>query len=81
VITVYHGFIDFTRSLRFRLTIWNTLVVLVTCVIALIAVREGLRFYLLVETDAVLDDEVKEILLTVEKFYPDQEQVIAALRR
>lgn len=81
MITVYHGFIDFTRSLRFRLTIWNTLVVLVTCVIALIAVREGLRFYLLVETDAVLDDEVKEILLTVEKFYPDQEQVIAALRR
>ena len=77
----WHRFIDFTRSLRFRLTVWNTLVVLVTVIVALIAVREGLRYYLLVETDAVLDDEVKEILLTVEKFYPEREQVIAALKR
>ncbi len=77
----WHRFVDFTRSLRFRLTVWNTLVVLVTVVVALIAVREGLRYYLLVETDAVLDDEVKEILLTVDKFYPEREQVIAVLKR
>ena len=78
---VWQRIADFTRSLRFRLTVWNTLVVLITVVIALIAVREGLRKYLLIETDAVLDDEAKEILLTVEKFYPEHEQVIAALKR
>lgn len=81
MITSWHRFIDFTRSLRFRLTVWNTLVVFVTVVVALIAVREGLRYYLLIETDAVLDDEVKEILLTVDKFYPEREQVIAVLKR
>ena len=79
--TTWHRFIDFTRSLRFRLTVWNTLVVFVTVLVALVAVREGLRYYLWIETDAVLDDEVKEILLTVEKFYPEQEQVIAVLKR
>lgn len=78
--TTWHRFLDFTRSLRFRLTVWNTLVVLVTVVVALVAVREGLRYYLLIETDAVLDDEVKEILLAIEKFYPNQEPVKALLR-
>jgi len=77
----WHRFVDFTRSLRFRLTVWNTLVVLVTVVVALVAVREGLRYYLLVETDAVLDDEVKEIVLMLENFYPDRDQFIQALER
>jgi two-component system, OmpR family, heavy metal sensor histidine kinase CusS len=62
-------YVDFTRSLRFRLTVWNTFVVLITVVIALVAVREGLRYYMLIETDAVLDDEAKEIILTFEKLY------------
>ena len=78
---IWSRFVDFSRSLRFRLTLWNTLVVLVTVIVALLAVREGLRYYLLIETDAVLDDEVKEIVLMVEKFYPEREQVIAALKR
>ena len=79
--TNWPRFVDFTRSLRFRLTVWNTLVVFVTVVVALVAVREGLRYYLLVETDAVLDDEVKEIVLMLEKFYPDRDQFIQALER
>jgi len=79
--TILPRFVDFTRSLRFRLTVWNTLVVLVTVVVALVAVREGLRYYLLVETDAVLDDEVKEIVLMLENFYPDRDQFIQALER
>ncbi|WP_397571682.1 sensor histidine kinase [Schlesneria sp. T3-172] len=79
LIALWHRFRDFSRSLRFRLTMWNTFVVFVTVFIALFAVREGLRYYLLLETDAVLDDEVKEILLTVEKFYPEREQVLAML--
>ncbi|WP_010584144.1 sensor histidine kinase [Schlesneria paludicola] len=77
----WRRFVDFSRSLRFRLTVWNTLVVLLTVIIALIVVREGLRHYLLIEIDTVLDDEVQEILLTVEKLYPDRDQVEAFLRR
>ena len=79
--TILPRFVDFARSLRFRLTVWNTLVVLVTVIVALVAVREGLRYYLLVETDAVLDDEVKEIVLMLKKFYPDRDQFIQALER
>ncbi len=79
--TNWPRFVDFTRSLRFRLTVWNTLVVFITVVVALVAVREGLRYYLLVETDAVLDDEVKEIVLMLRKFYPDRDQFIQALER
>ena len=77
----WQQFIDFSRSLRFRLTVWNTFVVFITVVIALISVREGLRQGLLFETDAVLDDEVKEILLTVEKLYPKRGEVEAFLMR
>jgi two-component system, OmpR family, heavy metal sensor histidine kinase CusS len=79
--TFWLRFVDFTQSLRFRLTVWNTLVVLLTVVVALVAVREGLRYYLLVETDAVLDDEVKEIVLMLKNFYPDRDQFIQALER
>ena len=39
------NFVDFTRSLRFRLTVWNTLVVLLTVIVALFAVRKGLEHW------------------------------------
>ncbi len=81
VTSYWHRFVDFSRSLRFRLTIWNTFVVLITVIIAGIAVQKGLHYGLLIETDAVLDDEVKEIILIFEKFYPEREQIIAALKR
>ena len=77
----WQKFVDFTRTLRFRLTVWNTLVVFLTVLIALVAVRQGLSDYLLIETDAVLDDEVKEIILSFQKFYPDREQIINLLER
>lgn len=69
------------RSLRSRLTIWNTLVVLIAVIAALIGVREGLRFYLVQELDNVLDDEVAELVLVVQEFYPDEETIIDAMRR
>jgi len=69
------------RSLRSRLTVWNTLVVLIAVVTALIGVREGLRFYLIQELDAVLDDEVGELLLVIQAFYPDEEKIIESMRR
>jgi len=70
------------RTLRVRLTVWNTVVVLLTVLIALFAVREGLRFYLLLETDEVLEAEARELLLAVEEFYKvDQAQIIAEMKR
>lgn len=60
---------------------WNTAVVLLTVLIALFAVREGLRFYLLRETDEVLDAEAKELLLAVDAYHNDRSQVIAEMMR
>ena len=68
-------------TLRVRLTVWNTVVVLLTVLIALFAVREGLRFYLLLETDEVLEAEARELLLAVEEYYPDQSLIIAEMKR
>lgn len=71
----------FWHSLRTRLTLWNTLVVLITVIVALFGVREGLRFYLVQELDDVLDDEVRELVLTINEFYPDEERIVDAMRR
>ncbi len=60
---------------------WNTAVVLLTVLIALFAVREGLRFYLLRETDEILDAEAKELLLAVDAYHNDRPQVIAEMMR
>lgn len=69
------------RTLRVRLMLWNTLVVLIGVIGALLFVREGLRFYLLAESDVVLNDEAKEILLAIERWYPDHPQVIAEMEQ
>lgn len=69
------------RSLKFRLTLWNTVVVLIVVIMVLLAAREGLRYYLILETDSTLDAEVRELLLAVEAFYPDQNQIIAEMER
>ena len=63
------------RSLRFRLTAWNTAVVLFTVGAALVGVREGLRHTLLRETDQQLADEAKEISDAVGESYPRREPV------
>jgi two-component system, OmpR family, heavy metal sensor histidine kinase CusS len=80
-VTTAKRLFSFFRSLRFRLTVWNTLIVLIAVVIALVGVREGLRFYLLLETDTTLDAEVRELLLAVEAFHPDRDQIVAEMER
>jgi len=78
----FRQFANTMRSLRARLTIWNTMVVLLTVLVALFAVREGLRYYLLAETDEVLEAEARELLLAVEEFYHrDRSQIIAEMKR
>src|SRR5271170_7858342 len=58
------------RSLRLRLTAWNTTVVLLVVVIAMIGVRERFRITLIDEVDSSLIDDTLEVVLAVEQFYP-----------
>jgi heavy metal sensor kinase len=71
----------FLRTLRVRLTIWNTAVVLMAVLVALLAVREGLRFALLSETDIVLNDEVRELLLAIERWHPNEQLIREEMER
>jgi heavy metal sensor kinase len=52
---------SFTRSLRFRLMIWNAAVVLVTASIMLVALREGVRITLIHELDQLMQEDLHEI--------------------
>jgi heavy metal sensor kinase len=54
-----------TKTLRFRLMVWNAAVVLLTSFGILIGVREGLRISLLNEMDNVLKQDIIEIELAV----------------
>ncbi|MFV2065574.1 MAG: sensor histidine kinase [Pirellulales bacterium] len=54
-----------TRTLRFRLTVWNALVVLLTGVLALVGVREGVRRTLVKEFDQQLREDMREIRLAL----------------
>ena len=49
------------RSLRFRLMIWNAIVVIVTACVTLIALREGVRITLVRELDQMLQEDLREI--------------------
>ncbi|HEY4313566.1 MAG TPA: ATP-binding protein [Pirellulales bacterium] len=60
---------DVFRSLRFRLTLWNTAVVLLTVVCTLMGVREALRFALRHEIDQLLREDALEVELAVEQMY------------
>lgn len=50
-----------TRSLRFRLMVWNAAVVMVTACVTLIALREGVRITLIHELDQLLREDLREI--------------------
>ncbi len=78
--TLLRSFV-FLRSLKVRLAAWNTLVVLIVVVIALVSVREALRFYLIVETDTTLDHEVRELLLAIKALHPHRDQIVAEMER
>src|SRR5579884_307394 len=63
------------RTLRFQLTFWNTIAILVLVSAALWGVREGLRWILLTELDKLLAEDVEEVRLTIERYYPHAEQL------
>ncbi len=63
------------RSLRFRLSAWNTAAVLLIVIVTLFGLRESLRYTLLAESDQLLKDDAYEVVLAVERFYPDQNEI------
>lgn len=69
------------RSLRFRLTAWNTAVVLLTVGGALLGVREGLRHTLLGDLDEQLREDAEELAQAVVQSYPDKEPVFQQIDR
>jgi len=68
-------------TLRVRLTIWNTLVVLLITLMALLAVKVGARAALYREADAVLRGEVNEVAIALKDLYPNTDAVVDELRR
>ena len=68
-------------SLRVRLTLLNSAVVLLTMACLLLAVRFGLLTALYHETDDTLRGEVREIALALNELHPDIDQLVAELRR
>jgi heavy metal sensor kinase len=52
---------SFFRTLRMRLTLWSTAVLLALVVLALWGVREGLRWTMLRELDQILSEDLAEI--------------------
>lgn len=71
----------FALPLRTKLTLWNTLVMLLLSVTALIGVREGLRWMLHKELAVALDDEVVEIGLSAEQPFESAAQVFEEMQR
>ncbi|MFO0898726.1 MAG: HAMP domain-containing sensor histidine kinase [Pirellulales bacterium] len=69
------------RSLRFRLTAWNTAIVFLAVVVALVGVREGLRFSLRQEIDQLLKEEIQVVALTVTEAKADFKLVREELDR
>jgi len=69
------------RSLRFRLTAWNTAVVLLTVGAALVGIREGLRHTLLHEVDQLLEEDAEEIAQSIVASYPNLEPVFNSVDR
>lgn len=69
------------RSLRFRLTAWNTAVVLLTVGAAFVFVRLGVRRSLLDETDALLQEDAREVGLAIEEFYPMMQSIYHEMDR
>lgn len=68
-------------TLRVRLTLLNTAVVLLATIAALVAVRLAARSILYREADSVLRGDVREISMALEDLHPNRQAVIEELRR
>src|SRR5690349_19060528 len=66
------------RTLRFRLMLWNAVVVGLTTVAVLIGLRAGVRYALLREVDALLKEDLQEIALAIPEVYSPESEVLHA---
>ncbi len=69
------------RSLRFRLSAWNTAAVLLIVVVTLVGVHEALRFTLHSENDHLMLDDAYEVALAAETFYPNNVEIYREMDR
>lgn len=67
--------------LRFKLTLWNTLVMLLASVVTLVALREGLRWMLLKELQVALEDEAFELAMLAGQPYASSQELFEELAR
>jgi hypothetical protein len=63
----YERLRTFCQTLRFRLTLWNTAVVLVLLLMSLAAIREGLRLTLSQMVDEFIKEELYSAVLDVKR--------------
>lgn len=68
-------------SLRGRLTLWNTALVLLMTVSSLLAARLVARATLYDDADAELRAGAEEVVLALQDLYPDVEAVVAQVKR
>ncbi|HEY7311668.1 MAG TPA: ATP-binding protein [Gemmataceae bacterium] len=68
-----------SRTLRFQLTFWNTIAILVLVAATLWGVREGLRWTLLNEMDKALAEDIKEVQFILKDSYGDLKEIIKEL--
>ncbi len=68
-------------SVRFRLTVWNSIVVLGAALAALLALREAMRYTLEQEIDDLLREETIELVLAVQELHPDQNAIFDEFAR
>lgn len=60
------------RTLRFQLAAWNALVVLLTALVLMGGLRQGVRWTLIHELDQILIEDVREVELALQQLSADQ---------
>lgn len=71
----------FAQSLRFRLMLWIGFVSLVTALVTLWGMREGVRLTLIDEVDRVLEDDLEEVKLLLKERQISKQSLIEFLDR
>jgi signal transduction histidine kinase len=69
------------RTLSFRLAAWNAFVVLLTTIAILAMVRQGVRYRLVYEMDEILQEDIREIQLTLHQPQADFAVIKKGLQR
>jgi two-component system, OmpR family, heavy metal sensor histidine kinase CusS len=74
------GLRDLFATLRFRLLVWVTVVVLVMVAVTLLTVREVVHRALFFDFNRLLAEEADGVALATEQTYPDEKQLIQTLQ-